>query len=130
MNVAETLKQLGLNKKQSAELYKEYKKLKETEDKLKQDLMIQLKEDGLKSVKGEEYTASISETPTVVITHEPSVMEWLRNNPEVEEDFYIGVKGREFGTLTKQLLKDTGEIPNGTEVEVRESLQIRSNKKG
>lgn len=129
MNVSELLNKLGKNKRESAELYKAYKELKDEEDSLKELLTIQLKEAGLKSAKGEDFTASITETPTVVIKDEPAVLEWLQNTPNVESDFYIGVKKPEFNTLAKQMLKDTGELANGTEVEVRESLAIRSNKK-
>lgn len=130
MNVAELLEKLGAIKRDANNTYSLYKGFKEKEDELKAELLAQLKDSGLKSAKGNDFTASISETPTVVIKHEPSVLEWLRNAPDVEADVYIGVKGREFGTLTKQMLKETGEIPDGTEVEIRESLSIRSNTKG
>lgn len=128
MTTAGLLQELGLNKTQAANLYKEYKKLKEIEDILKGQLMFKLKDSSLKSAKGDKYTASITETPTVVIHDEKAVMEWLKNTPNVEADFYIGIKKPEFSTLAKQMLKETGELANGTDIEVRESLSIRSNK--
>lgn len=129
MTVAELLERLGENKALAAETYKAYKELKEAEQSLKADLTFLLKDSGLKSAKGEAFTASITETPTVVIRDEPALMEWLKNTPDVESDFYIGVKKVEFGTLAKQMLKQTGELADGTEVEVRESLAIRANRK-
>lgn len=130
MTVSELLNELGKVKANANDCYSAYKELKNTEDLLKQQLMFQLKETGLKSAKGEAYTASITETPGVVIKDEAAVVEWLQNTPNVEADFYIGVKKPEFNTLAKQMLKETGELANGTEVEVRESLAIRANKKG
>lgn len=128
MNVAELLEELGEVKFIANEFYKGYKEFKYKEDELKIELMLKLKDSGLKSAKGQAFTASITETPTVVIKHEQDVLEWLRNTPNVEADFYIGVKKPEFNTLAKQMLKETGEVANGTEVEVRESLAIRKNK--
>ncbi len=128
--LTELLSQLGSNKKQSNELYTQYKKLKEVEEQLKYDLLVLLKDSELKSAKGKDYTASISETPTIVIRDEAAVLEWLQNTPNIESDFYIGVKKPEFNTLAKQMLKETGELAFGTELEIRESLSIRQNKKG
>jgi hypothetical protein len=128
--LAEILEQLGETKQLSNAAYKAYKEFKEQEDKLKQDLLTVLKSTGLKSAKGEAFTASITETPTVYIKDEAAVMEWLKNAPDVESDFYIGIKKPEFNTLAKQMLKETGELANGTDLEIRESLAIRANKKG
>lgn len=130
MKVSDLLKKLGENKQASSELYKSYKELKEQEEQLKYDLIVMLRDSGLKSAKGEAFTASIMETPSVVIKDESAVLEWLRNTPDVETDFYIGVKKPEFNTLAKQMLKETGELAHGTELEVRETLAIRANKKG
>jgi hypothetical protein len=129
MKVSELLKKLGKNKKASAELYKQYKVFKDEEESLKYDLIVLLKDSGLKSVKGQDFTASLTETPTIVIKDETALLEWLQNTPDIESDFYIEVKKSEFNTLAKQMLKETGELANGTEVETRESLAIRSNKK-
>lgn len=129
LTVAELLEKLGETKQVANEFYKNYKQFKEQEDNLKAELMLKLSDAGLKSAKGEAFTASISETPTVVIKSETALLEWLKNAPDVEEDFYIGVKKTEFNTLAKQMLKETGELADGTELETRVSLAIRSNKK-
>ncbi len=128
--LAEILEQLGTIKQQGAEVYKAYKVLKDKEDSLKNDLLTVLKSTGLKSAKGDAFTASIAETPTIVIKDEAAAMEWLKNSPNVESDFYIGIKKIEFNGLAKQMLKETGELADGTDVEIRESLSIRANKKG
>lgn len=128
MTVAEILDKLGQTKQAGNELYVKYKQFKQEEDLLKSELLSKLRDDGLKSIKGQGYTASISETPTIVIKNEAEVMEWLRNTPDVEEDFYIGVKKPEFNTLAKQMLKETGEVAFGAELEVRESLTVKANK--
>lgn len=127
MSIKELLSALGENKKKSGELYALYKAMKTEEDVLKEELMASLKATGLKSAKGEDYTASISEKPNIVITSERDVMDWLENTPNVEADFYIGVKKPEFKTLALQVLKDSGEIINGTDLQTTESLAIRRN---
>lgn len=130
MTIAEIINELGEVKSQANNLYVAYKEYKQTEDELKQELELKLRDSGLQSAKGEKYTASISGTPRVIIKDEASVLEWLENTPNVEADFYIGVKRPEFQTLAKQMLKETGELANGTELEIIQSLAIRKNKEG
>lgn len=103
--------------------------LKVRERDLKEELMENLHDSGLKSAKGEKFTASITEKPTIVIKNETALVEWLQNEPDIEADFYIGVKKDAFGTLATQMLKESGEIADGTVVEYRESLAIRENPK-
>lgn len=128
MTIAELLKELGENKKQSNEVYKTYKALRADEDLLKTELMVQLRDAGLKTAKGQDFTASIAEKPTIIVKHEQSVLEWLKNTPDIESDLYIGVKAQAFNTLATAMLKNTGELIDGTELETRESLSIRRNK--
>jgi hypothetical protein len=128
MTVSELLEELGTVKGKANGYYKSYKELKDQEDALKAELQFKLKDLGTKTFKGDHYTASIAEKPTVIIKDEEALMGWLQNTPNVESDFYIGVKKTEFQTLAKQMLKESGELADGTEVEVRESLSIRSTK--
>lgn len=128
MSISELIAKLGENKKQAANLYKSYKQLKEVEEVLKDELMLRLRENGLKSAKGEEYSASISERSDVVVTHEQSVIDWLRETPDVEEDAYIGLKTTNFKQFARQILKDTGEIIPGTDVVSADSISIKENK--
>lgn len=128
LTLPELINKLGETKQVANEFYKNYKHFKEEEDGLKAELLSKLKDSGFKSIKGEAYLASISETPTVVIRDETKVMEWLKTTQGKEADFYIGVKKLEFSALAKSMLKETGELADGTEVETRESLSIRANK--
>jgi hypothetical protein len=100
------------------------------EDSLRVDLEMGLKESGLMSAKNDQFTASISQTPTIVVTHEQSVIDWLKTTPDVESDLYIGIKKTEFNSFAKTLLKGTGEVIPGTELQTREALSIKANKKG
>jgi len=120
---------LGEARAASTNAYQSYKELKTSEDNLRFELEQKLKETGLKSVKGATYNAVITETPRIVIRHEQSVIDWLQNTPNIETDQYIGLKTTEFQSLAKSMLKDTGELVPGTDVEMKESLAIRSNKK-
>lgn len=129
MSLSELVAALGEARAASTGRYEAYKESKGIEDQLRYELELKLKETGLKSVKGADYNAVITETPRIVVKHEQSVIDWLRNTPDVEPDRYIGLKTTEFQSLAKSMLKGTGEVIPGTEVEVRESLAIRSNTK-
>lgn len=129
LSLSELVMALGEARAASSAAYDGYKELKTSEDNLRFELEQKLKETGLKSVKGATYNAVITETPKIVIRHEQSVIDWLQNTPDIETDQYIGLKATEFQALAKSMLKDTGELVPGTEVEMRESLAIRSNKK-
>lgn len=130
ISISELIEQLGLNKTLANETYVAYKKLKEAEEDLKAMLFHKLQETGLKSAKGDKYTASISEKPSIVINHEQSILDWLKESPNVEADAYIGLKATPFKSLAMQVLKETGEVIPGTELQTVESLSIRTNKKG
>jgi hypothetical protein len=120
---------LGESRKASSNAYEAYKELKGIEDQARYELEAMLREMGLKSAKGQDFTASIAEKPTIIIKNEADIIDWLQNTPDVESDRYIGLKQTEFKSLAQAMLKGTGEVVPGTEVEVRESLSIRANKK-
>lgn len=128
-SLSELVAALGEARTASSNAYEAYKELKGIEDQLRFELEATLHNEGLKSAKGQDFTASLIETPRIVIRHEQSVIEYLRSTPDIEADRYIGVKSTEFQSLAKSLLKGTGEIIPGTKVEVRESISIRSNSK-
>lgn len=128
MTIAELIEQLGETKKLGNETYKTYKEIKQAEDDLKLELVAKLDDAGLKSAKGQKYQAVMTERTDIGITHEQSVLDWLRETPEIESDFYIGLKKTEFKTLAKAMLKETGEVIPGTELVRNESLMVRSNK--
>ncbi len=127
-NITDLLTNLGELKSQNNDLYKKYKEGKEVEDALKEDLRIALDELGTKTFKNDKFVASFRKDTNIVIEDEQALMEWLRNTPDVEADLYIGVKKTMFTPLAKSMLKGTGELADGTSVEIKESLVIGTNK--
>jgi hypothetical protein len=127
--LSELIEQLGAARNAAQAAYESYKELKAIEDQVRYQLELELHVTGLKSAKGKDFTATIVERPTVVIKHEASVINWLQHTPNVEADHYVGVKSAEFRTLAQAMLKETGELIPGTEVEVRENLAIKKNKR-
>lgn len=127
LNVSQLVTEVGKLSKKSSGLYKEYKDLKQQEDLLKKALLEELRAAGLMSAKTGQFTASISQRKNIVVQHEQSVLDWLQNTPDVETDQYIGLKKAEFKTLAMAMLKNTGEIIPGTDLETNESITIRSN---
>lgn len=107
--------------------YEKYTELRNNEALIRTELYAELQTVGLLSAKGEDYTASIVQKPTIVIRHEQTVMNWLRETPNIESDLYIGIKQDAFKGLAQSVLKTTGEIIPGAELEMRENLSIRSN---
>lgn len=128
MNVSEVIQELGDLKQLSSAKYQEYKALKDTEDNLKELLQAELDKSGLKSVKGKHYLAAKTSRTDIVVDHEPSVIEWLENTPDIEADAYIGLKLANFKQLATKVLKDTGEVIPGTETLTKDSITIRRNK--
>jgi hypothetical protein len=129
MKVTELLNELGKIRSEANELYSSYKELKEQETKLRADLVGVLSDLGLKQAKNDDYIASISLVPKVVIKDELSVMEWIYKNLPDQQEQYIGVKRTEFGLMAKAMLKDIGELVPGTDVESTESLIVKANYK-
>jgi hypothetical protein len=126
-NLSDLVRSLGLARKTTQSAYKDYQFYKHLEDDLRQELETLLYVMDLRSAKGEDYTASIAEKPTVLVRDEVAIMHWLQDTPDVEYDQYVGLKRAEFKSLADSLLKNTGETVPGTEVEVRKSLRITAN---
>jgi hypothetical protein len=129
MDIADLIKRLGTQTAMTRELYKKYKASKDTEEAMRYELMDALTNSGMRSAKTEEFTASIAKRPSVVVTHEQSVLEWLKEAPDIETDQYIGLRTANFKALAMSLLKGTGEVIPGTEVVENESITIKANKK-
>jgi len=123
------MKKLGKLRLETENAYEDYKIKRIELDSLKNQLIEELEAIGLKSARTDDYTASIVSKPSIVVTHEPSVIDWLQNNPDVEPDVYIGLKQSSFKPLAQQWLTKTGEIIPGTEPQITEYLSIKSNKK-
>jgi hypothetical protein len=109
--------------------YESYKEFKRVEDEIRYEVEIALDNAGLKSAKAKDYTASMVPKPRIIVKNEHEVMDWIKAEPDIESDQYIGLKNSQFQVLAKSILKGTGEYIPGTEVVIKESLAIRSNKK-
>lgn len=109
--------------------YDVYKAGKDLEDALRQQVQEELISNKLKQVKTDSATISLNQKQTFYITNEVAVRDWLENTPDVEADAYIGVKKPALESLAKVMLKQTGEIIPGTDMQVSEILSIRTAKK-
>ncbi len=125
--IAELLEKVGEQKKTVDEAYKRYVKVKEKYEHMRTELQIALDNAGLKSAKGDEYLASIVSKSDVVITNEQDVIEWLRNEPDIEVDEYIGLKLTSLKGLVNYRLKEQGEIVPGTDRVIKDSIVIKRN---
>lgn len=92
-------------------------------------LLEALEATGLKSAKTDDFTASIVSKPNIIVTHEESVIDWLKHQPDIEPDQYIGLKQSSFKPLAAQWFIKTGEKIPGVETQITETLAIRTNKK-
>jgi hypothetical protein len=126
-DINKLVNKLGELGKQSQYYYEEYKKTEEKKQELRKVLMDTLQAAGLRSAKTDTFTASMSARPSIQVSHEQSVLEWLREAPDIEADAYIGLKKAEFKSLAMTLLKQTGEVIPGTELITNESISVRKN---
>lgn len=124
----DALKKLKQASDLSKKAYQAYQEAKEIEDKIRQEVKEQMLSTGLMSAKTKDLTVSIVSKPTIEIRHEQSALEWLKEEPNLETDQFIGLKTSEFKKLALHRLKETGEIVNGCDVVMMETLSIRSSK--
>jgi hypothetical protein len=129
MELKDLINHYGTLKNETNKLYADYKNLQMKLQQAKRVLENKLNEIGLKSAKSQNFGVSIATKPNITIQHEQSVLEWLKTTPNIETDVYIGLKTTAFKGLALQVLKETGEIIPGTELNQVESLTIRNNKK-
>lgn len=129
MTIPELMSELGRLRSESDELYETYKIKKMEADSIRFQLLETLEATGLKSAKTDDFTASIVSKPNIIVTHEESVIDWLKHNPDIEPDMYIGLKQSSFKPLAAQWFIKTGEKIPGVETQITESLSIRNNKK-
>lgn len=129
MNVSELIELIGHTKSEASKLYKSYKELSDKETEFKSELQVKLTDMGLKSAKADKYSVSIAQRPSIQITNEQSAIDWLRGEPNLETDQFIGLKATEFKKLALYRLseKGGGEIIPGTELVMSESISIKEN---
>lgn len=114
--------------KKAQEAYEAYATLKSASDVLRQQTIEKLHETGLKSAKNDNYSASISIRPSIMVVDETQVIEWIKKN-KMDLSIYTGLKKTAFDPIAKAALQKTGEIVPGTQIIEKESITIRSNKK-
>ena len=110
-------------------LYKAYEQAKANVDMQKEKVEAQLRAEGLKSARLKDFTVTIAERAKVVIMHEPSVIEWIKSQPNLESDLYIGLKKQAFEPIAKIAMSKNGEVIPGCAVEITEYPSLRDNRK-
>lgn len=126
--ITDLIEEIGHINRRAKDLYKEYKDLQVTLAEKKHKLELLLNDAGLRSAKTDLYTVSIRQKRDIQVTHEQSVIDWLKNEPNVEYDAYIGLKLTPFKSFANGWWEQTGEIIDGTESIITESISIRENK--
>lgn len=123
------LDRLGRQRKLTQKAYDEYKAVKELEDITRDDLSNELHAIGLTSAKTKDFTATLAQRVNIEVMHEPSVIDWIKHQPNLEADLYIGLKKSAFDPIAKVLLKNTGELIPGTATIIKEYVSLRDNRK-
>lgn len=127
MEIKQLLELLAWQKQSYEECKQEYDEAKEKLDITKQLLMDKLAEIGLKSAKNDELTVSIVSKPYFKVLDQTAAMDWLKDEPEVDERVYIKtiVDSKALEGLAKEVLKKTGEIIPGSEFVSSEYMSVR-----
>lgn len=125
MTIPELMQQLGAARRYSQDAYEAYKMIKQAEDAARAELETKLRAEGLRSAKNEDYVVSITSKPLIRITDEGAAIDWVRHQPNLEPDLYIGLKKTAFDGLAKMALKTDGELVPGVEFENNEYLTIK-----
>ena len=128
MKTSELLEIIGEKRRMLNQMYSEYKNGMVELANLKNQLLLMLEENGLKSIKSNNYGVSIVTKPKLNILSEQSIREWLENTPDIESDAYIGLKLTPFKSFAIQYFKDTGEMIDGIEYSSEQTLSVKDNK--
>ncbi len=128
MSLQIMIDEYGTLKKEANRLYSEYKDLQVVLAQKRLNLQTELQTNGAKSFKTERYYVSTVTKKNIVIENEQSVIDWLKHTPNIEVDAYIGLKTTYFKTMALAMLKDTGELADGTNIEISETITIKGNK--
>lgn len=125
MNLPDLMFRLGQARQVSQKAYQTYQTAKEAEDKVRDELEAKLRAEGLRSAKDDRYVVSIASKPTIRVTDERAAMDWVKHQPNIDHELYIGLKKTAFDGLAKLALKKDGELVPGVEIENNEYLAIR-----
>ena len=125
MELQSHIDEYGELKAKANKLYSEYKDLMVIVEEKRFMLQRELEKIGLRSAKSANFGVSTVTKKNIAVTNEHLVMEWLKDTPDIEGDLYIGVKLTPFKQLADQVLKQTGEIIPGTELNTKETISIK-----
>lgn len=125
MSLPELMKELGQARAKAQSAYKAYKTYKDAEDVARANLEAELRAEGLRSAKNDDYIVSIVSRPQVHVIDERAAIHWIEENPSLEADLYIGLKKTAFDGLVRLALKTDGELVPGTEIDNNEYLSIK-----
>lgn len=110
------------------EAYDIYQQFKFEYDKIRLELLKDMSELGVKSLDQGKYLAVRREEIDVKLVDDKLAIEWVHNHPELEPDFYIGVKWAHLKPIVKTALKRDGEVIPGCELVKNESVSITEKK--
>lgn len=127
-SLSELVSRLGVARRASQEAYEYYQQLKALENLIREELHMALTLSELRSAKGKDFTVSIASRKRIIVKNEFEVIDWLKSQPDLEYDQYIGLKSRPFDVFATSLLKGKGELVPGTDTVSEESLVIKKNK--
>ena len=120
--------QYGRQKAEANKMYADYKNFLVEVEHTRKLLQAELESSGLRSAKSKDYSVSTVTRPVIEITNEQQAINWLKDMPNIEYDLYIGLKTTSFKKLALELLKQTGEVIEGTEYSTNESITVKDNK--
>lgn len=106
--------------------YSMYTEAKLLEDMKRDELKQYMLSTGALSHRTKDLTVSIVSKPTIEIKHEQSVLNWLKHEPNLEIDQFVGLKLTPFKKYALHKLKETGEQIDGIDVIMQDSLAVRS----
>lgn len=84
-----------------------------------------LEELGMKSAKTDLGSVSVVEKPKLAIVNEAQVIQWMKEEPTIEEDLYMSLNKRALEPVLKEWVKQTGEVVTGVESQTTEYLSVR-----
>ena len=114
--------------KEYATIEKEEKQVKEKKDNIRNEILNQIKQEGLTSYKGNDYTVSIVNKETIKYTNEQAIINYCKtHNLEgfVKEVIDTTPFNKELKTKTSVLSEDLKEYFTKT---LTETLQVKGNK--
>lgn len=100
--------------------------LKEEKEKLQFDLIEALQSNGLKSIKTNEANYSLTTKKDIKVTDENSVIEALKVNGQYDNYVKPKLDTIRFKGYATAMLKETGEVMEGTELTESTYISIKS----